>query len=113
MEMRRIQVYADAETKRRIELAAAKRNLPVTNYCLDAIVQQLGEDEVLEEERIEISVKPAIQTIDAQLIAQMRMLRESIKSQRGGKPLTADLLDIIEQVRAERDEELLQVYRAK
>lgn len=103
MEMRRIQVYADEETKRRIELAAAKHNLPVTSYCLDAIMRQLGEDEVLEEERIEISVRPAAQIVDTRLVAQMRGLRERIKARRGGKLIDAD---IVEQVRDERDEEL-------
>lgn len=103
MEMRRIQVYADAETKRRIELAAARHNLPVTIYCLEAIMQQLAEDDVLDQERIEISVRPPTQTIDAQLIAQMRGLRERITARRGGKLISADIL---EQVRAERDEEL-------
>ena len=106
MSLSRIQVYADAETKRLIELAAAKRNLSVTTYCLEAIVQQLGEDQVLDEEKIEIEVKPTAQVIGAQLIAQMQALRESIKADRGGKPLTGDLLDVIEQVRAERDQEL-------
>ena len=102
-DMRRIQVYADVQTKRRIELAAAKRNLPVTTYCLEAIMQQLGEDEVLEEEQIEISIKPTAQTFDAQLIARMKELRERIKARRNGKLIRTD---IVEQVRAERDEEL-------
>jgi uncharacterized protein (DUF1778 family) len=106
MGLNRIQVYADAETKRRIELAAAKRNVSVTNYCLDAIVQQLGEDQVLEEAQIEIAVKPTSQVIDEELIAQMQALTERFSAQRGGKPLTGELLDIVEQVRAERDEEL-------
>ncbi len=102
-DMRRIQVYADSETKRRIELAAAKRNLPVTSYCLEAITQQLAEDEVLEQERIEISVKPTAQTIGTELSTQMRALRERIKTRRGSTLITTDVL---EQVRAERDKEL-------
>lgn len=101
--VRRIQVYADVETKRRIELAATKHNLAVTSYCLEAIIQQLGEDEMLDEARIEIPVKPTAQTVDDHLITQMRTLRERIKARRGGKLLSAD---IVEQVRAERDEEL-------
>ena len=103
MDMRRIQVYADAETKRRIELAAAKHNLPITSYCLEAIVQQLSEDEVLEQEQIEIPVKPRIQTVDDQLIAQMQALREKIKARGSGKLIDND---IVEQVRTERDAEL-------
>lgn len=101
--MKRIQVYADSETKRRIELAAAKQDVPVTSYCLNAIMQQLAEDEVLEQERIEISVKPPVQTVDPELITQMRALRERIKARRGGKLI---ITDVVEQVRAEREEEL-------
>ncbi len=101
--MKRIQVYADGETKRRIELAAAKHDVPVTSYCLDAIMQQLAEDEVLEQERIEIPVTPALQTVDPELIIHMRTLRERIIARRGGELITAD---VVEQVRVEREEEL-------
>lgn len=54
MTKKRTQVYADEETKRRVDLAAAKHNVPVTEYCLAAIKQQLAEDDVLEREQIEI-----------------------------------------------------------
>lgn len=103
MNMQRIQVYANSETKRRIELAAAKRSLPVTAYCLEAIVQQLSEDEVLEEEQIEIAVKSDSQVVDARLLSEMRRLREKIRARRGGELIS---LDIVERVRAEREEEL-------
>jgi uncharacterized protein (DUF1778 family) len=103
MAMRRIQVYANAEIKRRIELAAAKRSLPVTAYCLEAIVQQLGEDDVLEEEQIEIAVEPDSQRVAIRLLSEMRALRERIQSRRGGELVS---LDIVERVSAERDEEL-------
>ncbi|MDQ6694370.1 MAG: hypothetical protein M3014_08095 [Chloroflexota bacterium] len=102
-DVRRIQVYADAETKRRIELAAAKHDLPVTSYCLEAIMQQLEDDDVLEQEHIEIAVRPTDQIVDAQLIAQMRVLRDKVEARRGGKLITDDMVD---QVRSERDEEL-------
>jgi len=103
VDRRRIQVYAGAQTKRRIELAAAKRNLPVSSYCLEAIMQQLGEDDALEEARIEIPVQRAAQTVDLQLLAHMRALRDRIKTRRGGRLISIELL---EQVRAERDAEL-------
>ena len=77
----RIQVYADQETKRRIELAAAKRDIPTTQYCLEAIIQQLADDDMLERETIEIPVKP---TRDKDLIADLRALHEEIKTYRGG-----------------------------
>jgi hypothetical protein len=96
----RIQVYTDEETKRRIELAAAKHDVAITQYCLEAIKQQLAEDDMLERETIEIPVKP---DGDEDLISDLRALRESIKARRGGKLIT---LDIVEQVREERDREL-------
>jgi hypothetical protein len=101
METKRIQVYVDWETKRRIELAAAKRQRAVTEYCLAAIKQQLVEDDVLEKENIEIPVKL---TKDINLIADLRKLREAIKTDRNGQLI--DLDTIIDQVREERDHEL-------
>ena len=100
MAKKRIQVYTDEETKRRIELAAARQNIAVTQYCLEAIVQQLAEDDMLERERVEILIKPAK---GEDLIADLRALREKIKARRGGKLID---LDIVEQVREERDYEL-------
>lgn len=100
---KRIQVYTDPETKRRIELAAAKHDLAVTEYCLHAIRQQLREDDLLEIEKIEIPIRP---TANGDLIAELRTLREKIKARRRGRLIT---LDIVEQVRGERDDELLGV----
>jgi|GEM_PF-1311019 len=100
---RKIEVYADTETKRRIESAAAKRNLPVAGYCLQAIVQQVWEDEALEQEQTPIAATPSKHTLDSDLMAEMRTLRERIHTRRGGELITAD---VVEQVRAERDEEL-------
>jgi hypothetical protein len=48
MSKTRIQVYTDEETKRRIELAAVRQNIAVTEYCLQAIEQRLAEDDMLE-----------------------------------------------------------------
>ncbi len=66
-------------------------------------MQQLGEDEMIEQERIEVSADQAVAVIDTPLFAQMRKLRERIEARRGGSPITTD---IVEQVRTERDEEL-------
>ncbi|MBI3943194.1 MAG: hypothetical protein HY326_09295 [Chloroflexi bacterium] len=101
MEKKRIQVYADPETKRRIELAAAKHDIPVTEYCLEAIKQQLLEDDILEAEQIEIPVK---KTRDTDLIAELKALHADILAYRGGKPLDIDAA--IDQLREERDYEL-------
>ena len=99
---KRIQVYTDPETKRRIELAAAKYNLAVTAYCLEAIRRQLLEDDVLEREQIEIPIRKP----EKDMLADLRALREAILADRGGKPLEVDLAALIKQMRKERDEKL-------
>jgi uncharacterized protein (DUF1778 family) len=103
MTKKRIQVYTDAETKRRIELAAAKHDIAVTQYCLAAIVQQLAEDDVLERERIEIPVDPT-QTEDEALVADLRALHEEIRTYRDGEPI--DVGRELELMREARDHEL-------
>ena len=94
MEKQRIQVYADPEVKHRVELAAAKYNIPVTEYCMNAIEPQLADDELLDVEQITIPVNP--NKSDDTWIADLRALRERILADRGGKLIDID--DIIEQV---------------
>jgi hypothetical protein len=106
MEKLCIQVYADPETKRRIELAAAKYNVPVTEYCLSAIQQQLADDELLEQEQIDIPIAPTKQNNN--LIATLDALHERILARRGGRPID---IDILEQVRDERENELLSMQK--
>jgi len=101
MDKKRIQVYTDESLKRRIELAAAKANIPVTAYCLQAILEQLAEDDLLEAEQIAISFM--VPKPDDTLILDLRTLREKILARRNGKMIE---LDILEQVRDERDYEL-------
>jgi len=105
MTKQRIQVYADKETKRRIELAAAEHQIPVTKYCLEAIRQQLAEDDMLEKEQIEIHIKTPKGT---ELIADLRALQGRIKARRGGKPVDVDR--IFEEMREERDYELIGLH---
>ncbi len=104
MPKQRIQVYTDPETKRRVELAAAKHDVPVTEYCLEAIKQQLAEDDMLESEEVTIP----IQTNGADLISELRALREAILADRGGEVIDVD--QVLEQVRAERDDELFGMH---
>ncbi len=100
----RIQVYADEELKRRIELAAIRREVAVTQYCLEAIKQQLAEDDMLDIEQIEI---PIVQKRQGNhLTRDLRRLREQVLASRGGRPIE---LDIMMLVREERDDELLGV----
>jgi hypothetical protein len=101
MERKRIQVYADRATKRRIELAAAQHDVAVTEYCLEAIKQQLLEDDLLEAETVEIPIKPARET---GLIAELRTQHQEIKAHRRGKPIDVDR--VLGQVREEREHEL-------
>ena len=100
----RIQVYTDPETKRRIDLAAAKYEASVTEYCVEAIRQRLAEDGVLEEEQVEVLIEPRP---SSDLIADLRALRERIKAAQGGKLLDLDTL--LEDLHNERDDELFAV----
>lgn len=101
MNKQRIQVYTDDETKRRIDVAAMIRQTSVTEYCLEAIRQQLAEDDLLEQAAVEVTFHP-IGAFD--IGADLRALREGILARRGGREIELDILD---QVRAERDDELL------
>jgi hypothetical protein len=102
MDKLRIQVYADPEIKRRIELAAAKYNVPVTEYCLSAIEQQLADDDLLEATEVHITVTPS--HLDDTFITELRALHQEILAYRGGKWIDVDAE--LEQMREERDYEL-------
>ncbi len=88
MPKKRIQVYADARTHRRIGLAAARRDVPLTQYCLEAITQKLAEDDVLEREQIEIpvDVPPRVSA----LADTLRRVHQRIKTRRNGKIIDVD-----------------------
>jgi hypothetical protein len=101
MERKRIQVYADREPKRRIELATAQHDVGETDYCLEAIKQQLPEDDFLETETVEIPVKPVR---DPRGFVEVRALHEEIKAHRRGKLIGVD--QMMDQVREEREHEL-------
>jgi uncharacterized protein (DUF1778 family) len=53
----RIQVYIDPETKHRLALAAARHAVTITEYCFEAIRQQLAEDDMIEQGLFETPVK--------------------------------------------------------
>lgn len=105
MNKQRIQVYAGPETKRRIELAAAKHETSVTEYCLAAIEQQLADDDMLERQQIDIPVTPT--QPGAHLIASLRQLRERITTDRGGA--LVDLDNLFDELHDERDHDLFGV----
>lgn len=100
MEKELIEVYADPELKRRVEVAAAKHNVPVAEYLLEAIEEKLA-DEAVEENNPYIT-RMGVKN-DPTLFEDMRELRERILARRGGKPIE---IDVLEQLRAERDDEL-------
>jgi len=102
---KRIQVYADEEVKRRIELAAAKFDLPVTEYCMQAIRQRLRDEDLLEQAQIEIAIKPKKQD---NFIERLRTLHASILAYHNSTSIDVD--GLLDRVREERDYELTSVY---
>ena len=98
----RIQVYADPQLKRRIELAAARYDVPVTDYCLDAIIHRLAEDELLETDQIIINVNPHRSPA---LVMDLKSLHEQILASRDG--VLIDIDAVIGGIRDERDEEII------
>lgn len=101
MGKKRIQVYVDDEAKRRIELAAMIREVPVTEYCREAIEQQLAEDDMLDREHVALRVR---RPDPGALHADLAALRQRILARRGGRPIDEDILDA---ARREREDELL------
>lgn len=99
---KRIQVYTDPETKRRIELAAAKHHASVTDYCFTAIRERLAADDVMEHEHIEIPVR---RSHDINLIADLRALRNKMTIARDARSL--DLDAIFDDLHEEREHDLL------
>lgn len=101
MTKQRIQLYASPEMKQRIEMAAARRNVPVAEYCLSAIEQQMADDDIVETRNPVLSVEPGL---DMQFIAHLEALQERIKRRRNGQPVDIDRA--ISEMRDERDDEL-------
>jgi hypothetical protein len=102
MNKKRIQVYTDEDTKRRIELAAHKKEMAITEYCLAAIRQQLADDDMLDREHVEISIRPKQ---DSTLILDLQALHEAILAERNGELIDVDA--VLDQVREEREDEVL------
>lgn len=77
MEKELLAVQVDADLKRRVEEATAKHKVPVDQYLVDAIEKQLAEDVVAKKQK----------KLDANLLDEMRELREQILADRGGSPI--------------------------
>lgn len=99
MTKHRIQVYADDETKRRIELAAFIREVSVTDYCLQAIRQQMAEDDVLERGEVEVRLGAAEHR---DLADELQALRQRILARREGRLIDLGVLELV-QVEEEHD----------
>jgi len=96
-----IQLLVDEPTRRRLEESASRHCQDVPSYCLSVLQHQLLEDSLSFNGSGEL---PLSRPLDADLLAQMRRSRQKMQTQAGGSHLS---LEILELVRAERDEELL------
>lgn len=100
----RIQLYTDTEMKRRITLAATKYEVPITQYCFEAVQQRLAEDDLIDQAHIDIPVtQPSLNT---QLISNLRALDREIKASRQGQP-PLDVEAVLDQIHEEREHDLL------
>ncbi|MBI3958478.1 MAG: hypothetical protein HY328_06685 [Chloroflexi bacterium] len=96
-----IQLFVDEPTRRRLEESASRRRQDVQSYCLSVLQHQMLEDSLSPYGSLD---GPFPRPLDDDHLAQMRMSRQKILTQSGGAHLS---LEILELVRAERDEELL------
>lgn len=96
-----IQLIVDEPTRRRLEESAARHRLDVPAYCLSVLQNQLLEDSLAVDGS---GAFPAPRPLDDELLSQMRRSRQKMLAQTGGSHLA---MEVLEMVRAERDEELL------
>lgn len=96
-----IQLIVDEPTRRRLEESASRHFQDVPSYCLSVLQQQLLEDSLSFNGSGD---SPLPRPLDDDLLTQMRRSRQKMLAQAGGTHLS---LEILELVRAERDEELL------
>ena len=95
--VQQVWIDVDAETKRRIELVAAEKNVSVSDYLLTAARHQLVMDGILEpvdDEQGEFT----------QLVQDLRALRKGILAERNGELIDVDAF--LNSVRDERDADL-------
>lgn len=98
----RVDVYVpDQQVRRRIKLAATKRDMRVSQYCLEAILERLEEDEILEKETPEVAQEGEEETT----VEELRNWQEMVKTKLGGRPLP-DSADLLSRLREERTREI-------
>ncbi|HRJ42157.1 MAG: hypothetical protein KJZ86_00760 [Caldilineaceae bacterium] len=96
-----IQLFVDEPTRRRLEESASRHRQDVPSYCLSVLQHQLLEDSLSFNGSGEM---PLPRPLDNDLLGQIRRSRQRMLAQSGGAHLS---LEVLELVRAERDEELL------
>ena len=98
--VQQVRIDVDAETKRRIELAAAEKSVSVSEYLLAAARHQLVMDGILEPVDDE-------QSEFTQLVQDLRALRKGILAERNGELIDVDAF--LNSVRDERDAYLFEL----
>ncbi len=96
-----IQLPVDEPTRRRLEESASRHFQDVPSYCLSVLQHHLVEDSLSFNSAGEF---PLPRPLDDDLLAQMRRSRQKTLAQAGHAHLSMEILEL---VRAERDEELL------
>jgi len=96
-----IQLQIDEPTRRRLEENASHHGQDVQSYCLSVLQHQLLEDSL---STYSPADTPLPRPLDDGLMAQIRASRQQILAGADGAYLS---LEVLELVRAERDEELL------
>jgi hypothetical protein len=85
-----LEITLDAETKQRVEVVAAEKNVSVNDYVMAAVQRQLANDEPITD-RAQMAQDEAIQ-----LVKDMRALRESILAERNGELIDVNaILDLV------------------
>ncbi len=85
----RLEVYLpDDEIRRRVKLAAAASRMKVSEYCLEAILERLEQDEEQSWSGTEV-------------VEELRVWQEKVLTELGGQPIP-DTAEVIRQLREER-----------
>lgn len=101
MEKQRVHLYTDSETKRRIELAAHRHSLSLTDYCMRAIRRQLVDDGITQSSAAQ---EEHTARVEDALLDEVRALHQEIRNHRHGAGIGVD--EELNQLREERDHDL-------
>jgi hypothetical protein len=93
--MYRAQILLEPEQHRALDEIARMEGRSVSELVREMIREQLAQRRQAEEAAVERRLRA---------LERIRQHRESILAERGGKPLEIDVVEMINQMRAERDE---------